>query len=313
MEIVFPSIPLTFQCFSYNNAKFPQILASLNACLLVTFQPMKNLKIIFIFCVTLASAIGLSACASRDRGKLEIGGSSTVYPLATKLAQNYESQHLGVKIEVRAGGSHQGIRDVRQGLADIGMVSRSLKEDEQDLLEFPIARDGISIILHRENPVASLTNEQIIDIYTNKINNWQQVGGQDVPITVVTKSKSHATLELFVNYFGLQASEMLADVTIGDNEEALEAVIGNPNAIAYVSIGTAEYKIVRGIPLKLIPIEGVDATISNVRNETFPISRTLNFVVETEPTGLTKDFIDFARSQAANSIVKDQAFIPISQ
>ncbi len=277
----------------------------------MSFKPMQNWKT--VFSITLAIAIGLPACTNPDRSKLEISGSSTIYPLATQLAQNYESRHLGVEIEVRSGGSHQGISDVRQGLADLGMVSRALKEDEKDLLGFPIARDGISIILHRENPVASLTNEEIIAIYTDRMNNWQQVGGKDAPITVITKSKSHATLELFVKYFGLKVSEISADVTIGDNEEALEAVIDNPNAIAYVSIGTAEYKIVRGVPLKLIPIEGIDATIANISNKTFPISRPLNFVVETEPTGLTKDFIDFARSQEANSIIKDQAFIPISQ
>lgn len=273
---------------------------------------MKNLTI--LFSITLAIVVGLPACSNPDgnKGKLVLTGSSTVFSLAVELAQHYESEHLGVRIEVQSGGSSKGITDARQGVADIGMVSRLLHEGEKDLLAFTIARDGISILLHRDNPVESLSNEQIIAIYTDKINNWQQVGGNDNPITVVSKSEAHSTLELFANYFKLKTTDIRADVTIGDNEEAIKTVIINPNAIAYVSIGTAEYDIVRGMPLKLLPIEGVEATIANIRNKTFPIYRPLNFVVKSEPTGLTKDFIDFARSEEANSIVKVQAFVPIS-
>jgi phosphate transport system substrate-binding protein len=274
---------------------------------------MKNLTILFSS-VTLGIVLGLSACSNADQNhkKLVLTGSSTVYPLAAELARNYESKHLGVRIEVKSGGSSKGITDARQGVADIGMVSRALHENEKDLLAFTIARDGISILLHRDNPVARLTNEKVIAIYTDKVNNWQQVGGNDAPITVTSKEEGRSTLALFTDYFKLKTTDIRADVTIGDNEEALKTVLDNPNAIAYVSIGTAEHAIVRGMPLKLIPIEGVDATIANIRNKTFPISRPLNFVVKSEPTGLAKDFISFAKSEEANSIVKERGFVPIS-
>ena len=89
-------------------------------------------------------------------GKLVLTGSSTVAPLAGELGKRFESLHPGVRVDVQMGGSSRGIADARQGLADIGMCSRALKETESDLLAFTIARDGICIIVHKKNPVTSL-------------------------------------------------------------------------------------------------------------------------------------------------------------
>jgi phosphate transport system substrate-binding protein len=82
-----------------------------------------------------------------------------------------------IYIDVQTGGSSRGINDARSGLANIGMASRALKENETDLLSFTIALDGISMIINQANPISSLDKQQIIDIYTGKIINWQQVGG----------------------------------------------------------------------------------------------------------------------------------------
>ena len=105
---------------------------------------------------------------------------------------------------MQSGGSSRGGADARQGLADIGMVSRAMKEDERDLTAFPVARDGVCPILHHENPVQALTDEQVIAIYTGKITNWKAVGGMDAPITVVKKAEERPTLEVFLHYFTLQ-------------------------------------------------------------------------------------------------------------
>ena len=107
------------------------------------------------------------------------------------------------------------------------------------------------------------------------------------------------------------ADLLSADKMIGDNPEAITSVKENPNAIAYVSIGAAEHMIVRGIPLKLLPIQGVAATIANVNQGTFPLSRPLNLVTNTLPTGLKKDFIDFARSEKVRDLVQQESFVPI--
>jgi phosphate transport system substrate-binding protein len=257
----------------------------------------------------LAVAAGSTGALAQDR-KLTITGASTAAPLVAEIAKRFESENRGVRIDVQTGGSSRGVNDARAGTSDIGMVSRALNKEEQDLKSFLIANDGMSIILHKTNPVQSLTREQIIDIYTGKITNWKEVGGKDLKITVVNKAEGRSTLELFLAFFKLNNRDIKAQVVIGDNQQGVKKVVGNPGAIGYVSIGTAEFEAENGLPLKLLPLGGVSATTANVSNGSFPLSRQINLVSKTEPQGLAKTFIDYARSSAVTDLVKEQYFVP---
>ncbi len=279
---------------------------------------MINLSQSRLLSLILLAALGLQACSqspgtntnSSTPGKLTFTGSSTVTPLVKAIAKRYQAKHPNVRISIKTGGSSQGIKDASQGKVDIGMVSRSLKDQEKTLLPFTIAHDGISVLLHQDNPVSNLTEKQIVDIYTNKINNWRQLGGKNAPIFVISKAKNYSTGKLFAKFFQMQLEDIRADKMIGDNSEVIETLKNNPNAIGYVSIGAAEYDIVHGAPLKLLPIKGVAATMANVNKGTFPLSRPLNLVTNTPPAGLKKDFIDFARSEAVHDLVRQQSFVP---
>lgn len=247
-----------------------------------------------------------------DVAKLALTGSSTIAPLALDLGKRFEKLNPGVRVDVQAGGSSRGITDARSGLADIGMVSRSLKPEEADLTPYVIALDGITVILHKSNPIKALSNEQIIGIYTGQIRNWKEVGGKDLTITVVNKAEGRSTLELFLHYFKLKAPDVKAQVIIGDNQQGIKTVAGNPGAIGYVSIGTAEYEAEDGTPIKLLPIQGVAATVANVRNRSFPLSRQLNLVTKAPATGLSKRFVDFAQSREVYDLIQDQFFVPVA-
>ncbi|MBW4622565.1 MAG: phosphate ABC transporter substrate-binding protein [Cyanosarcina radialis HA8281-LM2] len=275
---------------------------------------MKNQQKYTALAVTLSLGMLLSACQQNSpKTQLTLTGSSTVAPLTSEIAKRFEAKHPGVRIDVQTGGSSRGLADARSRLANIGMVSRNLKGNETgEFQSFAIARDGISIILNTNNPVKILSNEQILNIYQGKIENWKQVGGKDAPITVVNKAEGRSTLELFLGYFKLENSQIKADVVIGDNQQGIKTVAGNPNAIGYVSIGTAEYDIERGVPIQLLPIGGVEASTKTVQNGTFPLSRPLLLVTAKPPSGLTKEFIDFAQSQEVYDIVKQQNFVPIA-
>lgn len=257
--------------------------------------------------------IFLTGCSEDSpREKLVSTGSSTIAPLLSEIGKRFEALRPDVRVDVQTGGSSRGIADARQGLADIGMVSRALKEGEGDLLAFTIAHDGIGLIVHKDNPVGELSDAQVVAIYTGKIVNWKDVGGNDGPITVVNKAEGRSTLELFLDYFKLKNTGVKAQVIIGDNEQGIKTVAGNPNAIGYVSIGTAEYDTSHGVAIKLLPTDGIAASTENVRNGSFPLSRPLNLVTKTEPQGLAKDFVEFARSTAAEGMVKKQYFVPIT-
>jgi len=261
----------------------------------------------------LCIAIGFMcmAHANADPQRLILTGSSTVAPLAGEMARRFETLHPNVRIDIQTGGSSRGINDVRRGVAAIGMVSRSLGSNEHDLRAFTIALDGISMIVHTDNPVTTLNKQQITDIYTGRITHWHSVGGKNARITVVNKAEGRSTLMLFLGYLQLRNSNIKPHIIIGDNAQGIKTVMGNPNAIGYVSIGTAEYEAAHGARIRLLPMDGVDATVRNVTNGTFPLARPLNFITVAEPQGLARQFIEFAQSAQVHDLVKAQFFVPI--
>lgn len=265
-----------------------------------------------VLLVVPASAGAQAAGADRLTGKLVITGASTLAPLVAEIGKRFESLHPTVRIDVQTGGSSRGLADARQGLADIGMVSRAMKEDERDLSAFPVARDGVCLILHQDNPVRALTDDQVVAIYTGTITNWNAVGGTDAPITVVNKAEGRSTLEVFLRYFTLKNVDVKAHVVIGDNEQGVKTVAGNRNAIGYVSIGTAEYDAAHGVRIQLLPINGVAASTENVRKGLFPLSRPLHLVTRTAPSGLAKAFIEYAQSKAVHDLIRQQYFVPLA-
>ena len=252
-----------------------------------------------------------ASLAQADGHKLVITGSSTMAPLVAEIGKRFETRHPGIRIDIQTGGTSRGIADVINSIADIGMASRALKSQEQHLHGSVIARDGITIILHQSNPVQELTDGQIRAIYTGGITHWNQVGGPDAPITVVNKAEGRSTLELFLDYFQVSNRDIHAHVVIGDNEQGIKTVAGNPHAIGYVSIGTAQYDATHDIPIRLLPLQHIPATIETVRESTFPLSRPLTLVTKSPPAGLIKDFIDFARSSEANDLILKQYFVPL--
>lgn len=265
--------------------------------------------------MAVVAALAPSAACSKtpEAGKLVLTGASTLAPLAADIGKRLEAERPGARVDVQTGGSSRGIHDVRQGLSDIGLVSRPLKADERDLVAFPIARDGICVILHAANPVASLTDAQVAAVYTGRIANWKPLGGRDAPITVVHKAEGRSTLELFCLYYGLRNADVKAHVVIGDNTQGIKTVAGNPDSIGYVSLGSAEHESSRGTAIKLLAVGGVPATTANVADGTFPLSRPLNLVVSRAPGGLAKAFIDYARSEKVHDLIRRHGFVPIAR
>lgn len=252
--------------------------------------------------------------AGKPSGKLAVRllltGSSTMAPLMSDVAKRFEALHPDIKIEVQAGGSGRGISDALAGKADIGMVSRALTEKERDLKSFAIARDGISMVIHRDNPIKALSNQQVVDIYTGKIKNWNLIGGKDAPITVLSAGPKYSSTELFTHHFGLNYADIKAHLVLGDNPTRVKAVGENPNAIVYMSVGEAERRADAGAPLKLLPVDGIDATSKTIRSGNFPISRPLLLVSKDLPRGLAREFINFSLSPQITDLVKKHDFVP---
>jgi phosphate transport system substrate-binding protein len=246
-------------------------------------------------------------------GRITLSGSSTIAPLAGEIGKRFEARYPGVRVDVQTGGSSRGIADARRGTVHIGMVSRALHPDEADLTAHRIAMDGVAVILHASNRVAPLTDRQIVAIYTGAATNWSAVGGADAPITVVNKAEGRSTLELFASHFGIAREAITASVVIGENLQGVRTVAGDPHAIGYVSVGTAEFERSKGVPIRLLPINGVEPSAATVRQGRFPLSRPLNLVTAGPRTPLVDAFLAMAASPAVADLVEGQFFVPVAE
>ena len=260
--------------------------------------------------ITLSILLSITSYA---KPKLLVTGSSTIAPLMLEISKRYENKFKDIRIDIQTGGSSRGIADQRKQTSNIGMVSRALKPQETDLKSYLVARDGISLITHKSNPIKELTRKQIIEIYLGKTTNWSKVGGPNKTITVVHKAEGRSTLEVFLKYFNLKNSNVKPHIIIGDNEQGIKTVSGNPYAIGYVSIGTAEYNAKIGVPIKTLSLNGVKATVKNVSLGIYPLSRELNLIIKGKPDSNSKKLIQFALSNEVKDLVQQHYFVPINQ
>jgi len=258
------------------------------------------------------SVTNLAAASGGDglSGSLTVTGSSTIAPLMNEIARRFETLHPGIRIDVQTGGSARGLTDVRNGLGDIGMVSRKLLPEESDVTGRVIARDGVCMIVHATNPLTALSSQQVQQIYTGEFTHWTSLGGRDAAITVISKAAGRSTLDVFVQHFRLKARDINADVIIGDNEQGIKTVAGNADSIAFVSIGAAMQHVQLGTPLKPLVLDGVSPTTATVADGTFPIVRELNLVTTGEPGALAHALLDFAASDDVVDLVEGLGFVP---
>ncbi len=262
-----------------------------------------------IFFLFTAGIDGADA-ADRPGNTLRITGSSTLCPLIAEVGKRFQTLHHDVRIDVQCGGSERGVHDVKAGTADIGMVSRALSKTEKDLYDFPMARDGISIIVSRYNAVKSLSNDEVVAIFSRKITSWKAVGGSGDPIAVVLREKQKSSSELFTEYFKMEFSDMKGKIIHGDNPVMIEAVASDRNSIGYVSSGHAARVATAGTAIKILPVNNVMPTNRNIITGNYPISRPLSLVTKDLPSGTAKAFIDFALSSSVVDLIVAYDYVP---
>lgn len=250
---------------------------------------------------------------------LDISGASTVQPVVEKLIPLYTSQG-GEPVKLSGGGSSAGVKNATAGTSQIGMVSRDLKDEEKAALQNKvIGIDALAIIVNKANPVAGLSKAQLIDLYTGKIENWKSIGGQDRAVVRISKEVGRSTLELFEHYTGLLSADRnktdkpqinKQSYIIGSNLESLTLVGGMPGAIGYVSVGTARSLAQAGMPVKIIPLDGVEPTDEAIKSKRYPIVRPLNLVYAKELPAVAS-FLTMALSPQGQDVVKSLGFLPV--
>lgn len=247
---------------------------------------------------------------SSDNSTVTVSGSTTVQPLAEKLAEAFMTENSGVRIDVQGGGSSVGVKAAGEGTSDVGMASREIKESE--LAEFPnlniivIARDGIAIVAHPDVNVSDLTVEQVRDIFSGKVTNWKDLGGDDQNILVVSREEGSGTRGAFEEMV-MGEDALIAGTAIlqPSNGSIRTTVSTTPYSIGYLSFGYMDETV------KAISIGGVAPTEPNAADGSYPIVRPLNMLTNGEPAGVVKSFLDFILSEAGQKLVVEDGYIPV--
>jgi phosphate transport system substrate-binding protein len=284
----------------------------------------KNTLMLLLVCILLAACnrdsassdeqISSGPASAEIGGSLHLTGSNTGAPLLSEIARRFQALHPKVEIKIDMGGTARGLRDIREGKADIGMVSRVMTDQEQDLKGFPIVRDGLGMVVHRNNPVTTLTTAQITGIFTGRIKNWRQVGGRNAPIVVIDRENGPGSFVLFKEYFKLRYSDIRSQIVLGaDNSAVINAVAAQPDAISIMSVITAENQEKAGALIKIVDLDGVAVTRAGILSGSYPLSRPLSLVTRGLPTGLRKTFIEYCLSAQVVDIIENMGFIPYQE
>ncbi len=247
-----------------------------------------------------------------ENNSIRIVGSSTILPIVKNASKAFYRM-TGIRVVCKGGGSKAGVTAALEGRADIGMVSRLLTHAEASRLQAHlIGHDGITVILNSTIPLNEISRQQIVAIFSGTITNWKVFGGKNMEITVIAKENGRSTRRLFDKFFFLEKIVSTAQI-IGSNTEAIILVAGDPTAIGYVSIGSAEHAVDLGLNLKLLPLDGVSANSENVANEKYPLCRPLNLVTLGKPGENASRFIRFLKGEKGQEFVQKNHFIVIKK
>lgn len=274
------------------------------------------------------SSGGNTGGESELSGSFKVIGSNTVTPLTTVWAEEFMKMHPKVSIAVSGPGSGVGIAALINGTTDIAQVSRKIKPKEIEQAkangvepyEIQIATDALSVVVHPSNPVSELTIVQLSAIYTNKITNWKEVGGNDAPIVALSRDTNSGTHVFFKEHMvqmkGLPMEDKSLEygpkvLFLPSTEQGVSEVAKNPNAIFYPGLGyvTEEVKPV-GIR-KTADDPAVLPSVKTVLDGTYPVARPLLYYTNGTPTGVIKAFIDYCLSAEGQAKVTEAGYVPL--
>lgn len=242
--------------------------------------------------------------------KITIVGSTSVQPVAEKLATEYMKTNPNVKITVQGGGSAVGIKSAQDGTASIGTSSKSLKANESTgLTQYEIGKDGIAIIVNKNNALNGLTLDQVKGIFNGSITNWNQVGGSDAQINVIVREDGSGTRDAVQEIVlgklanGTKVAFVKSAIVQSSTEAVQQAVAQDPNAVGFISFASVN-------STKALQINNVAPSEATILDGTYKIQRPFLFLVKGDPKGAVKSFIDWVNGPEGQAIIKSDKVVP---
>lgn len=265
--------------------------------------------------IALAAAAFTSAPAMAEKN-IVIDGSTTVGPIAKAFADYYKEK-TGIGAAISESGSGNGVKSLINGACDIANMSRFMKDSEfKTCVEkgiLPVAHvvafDGLAVVVNPANKVGALTMAQLADIYTGKIRNWKELGGDDAEIVVISRDTNSGTYETF-NELVLRKNPVVKGAEyVGSNGQAKTRVASTKNAVAYVGLGFADDSV------KTLSVDGILPSSKTIVSGKYPIARPLFMFTNKYPKMGTPvyDFVTLHLSEEGREIVRNLGYVPVAE
>ena len=278
-------------------------------------------------CLLVLLLVTFTQTASVFAGKnaIQVKGSDTMVNLGQAWAEKYMEENPAEFIAVTGGGSGTGFSSLISGTCDIAMASRNIKDKEIalarqkgiDPFEIKVAMDGLAVVVNPKNPVSKLTVDQLARIFTGKVTNWKEVGGQDAKIVILSREVNSGTHVYFKEHVlrkgDPNSKEEFAPgaLLLSSSQAIADEVAGNTAAIGYYGMGYISVKQKAIQVAKDEKAEYISPTVDNVINGKYPISRPLFLYTNGEPKTAVKKFVDFVLSKEGQDIVLKTDFVPV--
>lgn len=249
---------------------------------------------------TASATGGSSTAAATVSGKVTTDGSTSMEKVILALGESFKEEHKGITFSYNPTGSGAGIKAVQEGRCDIGLSSRSLKDEEKasGLEETVLAYDGIAMIVNPQNPVEDLDVETIAKIYKGEITNWKEVGGNDAQIVLIGREAASGTRDGFESITGTKdACKYRQELT--STGDVITTVSQNPDAIGYASLAALKDSV------KALKVGGVTPTEETVKDASYVLQRPFVLVTkkDTKLSESAQVFYDYATSAGVAEII----------
>lgn len=253
----------------------------------------------FVVIVIIIAAALVAGGAFNKPEKITLVGSTSVQPVAEKLAAQYHKEHPNVNITVQGGGSSVGLKSVQDGTADIGMYSSKLDNSTAPgINQYLIANDGIVVVVNTASNITELSKDQVKSIFA----------GNNSSFTVVTREEGSGTRDAFISLImgGKNGTNITKSAIVQSSTDAIkQSVKGNPNAIGFMSLADVDDSV------KVVKIGGVTPSANTVKDGTYVIQRPFLFLTKGAATGQTLDFINWCLSSEGQKIIQEEGAVPV--
>ena len=239
--------------------------------------------------------------SSGDPDKLLLSGETTLIPLLSDLAREFQRSHPHIQIELKNGHSSNGVEDVLSGDAMVGMILDDQAGEITGLSRLTLKQAGVAMIVNRTSGIKRLVRAQVKDLVEDRVNNWQELGGKDSRIKVILPRVGEANRSVFVRYYQLDDFAIRADQVVETDGDVLAQVAASPGAFGVVSLEVA--RRAKDSSIELLPAGGHAPSAANIETGAYGMVRRASLVTSTSPNPLVVEFIRFVGSPVGRDII----------